>query len=87
MSHTVPINLAGLVFATVTSIFFVFPPAIPVESGTSMNWVIVCVFVVLLMSGVNWLVDGKRNYRGPENVELLLQRAAQAAVIANHQAK
>jgi len=83
----VPINLAGLVFATVTSIFFVFPPAIPVESGTLMNWVIVCVFVVLLMSGVNWLVDGKRNYRGPENVELLLHRAAQAAVIANHQAK
>lgn len=79
--------MAGLIFATATSIFFVFPPAIPVESGTSFNWVIVVVFVVLLMSGINWLVDGKRNYRGPENVELLLHKAAQAAVIANHQAK
>lgn len=77
-----PNRIFASIFAIVTSIFFVFPPAIPVESGTSMNWlwVIVVVAVVVLMLLVNWLIDGRKNYRAPENVEMLMDRAAQATV-------
>jgi len=35
----VPINIAALVFAITTSIFFVFPPEIPV-TGSSMSYVV-----------------------------------------------
>lgn len=49
-----------------------------------MNWVIVVVFIVFFMSAVNWLVDGRKNYQGPENVEHLLASANQAARLANN---
>ena len=73
-----------MAFAVVTSVFFVFPPFIPVESGTSMNWVIVVVFIVLLMALINWFTDARRNYRGPEDIEHLMERAAHAARLANN---
>ncbi len=79
---TAPIRIAASIFAAVTSFFFILPPYIPVESATSMNWVIVVVFIVVAMAVINWLVDGKKNYRGPENVDHLMARAAQASRIA-----
>lgn len=41
-----PIRILASIFALVTTVFFVFPPYIPVTSGTTMNWVIVVVAVV-----------------------------------------
>ena len=79
----IPINIIGLVFASVTAVFFVFPPFIPVTS-TSMNYVIVVVGIVLLMAGVNWLVDARKNYRGPENIDQLLEAASRAALLADN---
>ena len=77
-----PIRIAASIFAIVTSVFFLLPPAIPVLSGQTMNWVVVVLAVVVLLAVVNWFVDGRKNYRGPENVDHLMARAAQASRIA-----
>lgn len=47
-----------------TTVLFVFPPATPV-TGTSMNYAIVAFAIVLIVSAIQWVVDGRKNYRGP----------------------
>lgn len=79
----VPINIAGLIFASVTAVFFVFPPEIPVASGASMNWVIVVVFIALALAGINWLVDGRKRYQSPLNLDELMEKAQAAATLAS----
>lgn len=64
-----PVNLAALIFLLVTSVCFLFPPAIPVASGSAMNWVVLVVAIVFIMCGVTWLVDGRKNYQGPSDLE------------------
>ncbi|WWD19402.1 hypothetical protein CI109_103862 [Kwoniella shandongensis] len=59
------VNAFALIFAIVTIVFFCFPPAIPV-SGTSMNYVVVVVAFVTLMSLISWIISGKRHYQGPK---------------------
>lgn len=61
-----------------TSVIFVFPPAIPVTSGSSMNYAIVAFAVVLIMCGVTWLVDGRKNFTGPRDLEERLQMGKNA---------
>jgi hypothetical protein len=78
--------VGAAVFNIVTSVFFLFPPAIPVLSGQTMNWVVVVLAIVVLLAAINWFVDARRNYRGPENVDHLMARAAQASLMA-HQTK
>lgn len=60
-----PVNAAAAVFLAVTTVTFLFPPAIPVRSGAAMNWVIVVCAVVWLLCGVTWLVDGRKRFSGP----------------------
>lgn len=60
-----PINATALIFLTVTCVAFCFPPAIPVASGTAMNWVVVVVALVWLLCGITWVVDGRNTFRGP----------------------
>lgn len=81
---SVPINIIALIFASVTSVFFVFPPFIPVTSGTSMNWVIVVVAIVVFMAVVNWFTDARKTYHGPVNVDHLMEAAARAAQLADN---
>jgi len=61
------INVLALIFAIVTSVFFVFPGELPV-SGTSMNYVIVVIAIVTLMCAVTWIVDGRKHFTGPRNI-------------------
>ena len=44
---------------------FVFPPEIPV-SGNSMNYCIVAFAIVIVISTIQWFVDGRKNYKGPQ---------------------
>lgn len=60
-----PANLLGIAYVLITTVLFVFPPAIPV-SGTSMNYCIVAFAIVLLISMITWFVDGRKNYKGPK---------------------
>lgn len=63
------INVLALVFAIVTSIFFIFPGEIPVD-GTSMNYVIVVVAIVVFMCAGTWIFDGRKNFSGPHEIIL-----------------
>ncbi|BEJ14245.1 hypothetical protein CspHIS471_0400120 [Cutaneotrichosporon sp. HIS471] len=64
-----PINLGAIAFASITSICFLFPPAIPVLSGSSMNWAVLVLAIVMLLCGTTWLVDGHKNFHGPLDLE------------------
>lgn len=57
-------NIIGLVYTIVTTVLFLFPPAIPV-TGTSMNYCIVAFGVIVFISALQWLVDGRKNFEGP----------------------
>ena len=57
-------NLVGIAYVVVTTILFVFPPTLPV-TGVTMNYCIVAFFIILVISTVQWFVDGRKNYRGP----------------------
>lgn len=58
------VNIIGLVYTTLTTVLFLFPPALPVD-GTSMNYCVVAFAVVILISAVQWVIDGRKNFEGP----------------------
>lgn len=64
----------------VTSIFFVFPPDIPVTTGSEMNYVICVVAIALILCVTGWIVDGRKRYAGPLAMGKLLQMANRADV-------
>ncbi|OSS48667.1 hypothetical protein B5807_07001 [Epicoccum nigrum] len=57
-------NLIGLAYAIVTTVLFVFPPELPV-TGSNMNYCIVAFGIILLISTIQWFVDGRKNFTGP----------------------
>ncbi|KAH6884598.1 amino acid/polyamine transporter I [Thelonectria olida] len=57
-------NIIGLVYTVVTTVLFLFPPALPVN-GTSMNYCIVAFAIIVFISLFQWVVDGRKNYKGP----------------------
>ncbi|KAK0312818.1 hypothetical protein LTR01_002480 [Friedmanniomyces endolithicus] len=61
-------NLLGVSYVLLTTVLFVFPPALPV-TGSSMNYCIVAFGIVLMISMIQWFVDGRMNFTGPK-VEL-----------------
>ncbi|CAH0036714.1 unnamed protein product [Clonostachys rhizophaga] len=66
------LNYTSAVYVVVTSVFFCFPPAIPVDAG-SMNYVVAVVGIFIIFVTGLWLF--KRNtYQGP-NIELILGEA------------
>ncbi|KLT42444.1 amino acid transporter [Cutaneotrichosporon oleaginosum] len=72
------INGIALAFVVVTTITFCFPPAIPVLSGTTMNWVVVVVALVWLFAGITWAIDGRTQFHGPKALEERLEIARAA---------
>jgi hypothetical protein len=59
------INLMGVAFVIVTTVLFVFPPALPV-TGNNMNYCVVAFAIVFMISIIQWFVDGRKNYKGPK---------------------
>lgn len=68
--HLTPaiVNGAAVCFIIVTSVCFLLPPALPV-SGTTMNYVSVVLAIVFLMCLLTWFVDGRKNFKGPTDLE------------------
>ena len=58
-------NLLGIAYVVVTSVLFVFPPELPV-GGSNMNYCIVAFAIILIVSTVQWFVDGRKNFKGPK---------------------
>ncbi|CAG8972719.1 hypothetical protein HYALB_00008634 [Hymenoscyphus albidus] len=77
-------NLIGLVYLIVTTVLFLFPPELPV-TGSNMNYCIVVFFIILVLSIMQWFIDGKKNYNGPRiNIDNL-QNAEVEGVDASHE--
>ena len=58
-------NLLGVAYVILTTVLFVFPPELPV-TGSNMNYCIVAFAIVLIISMIQWFVDGRKNYKGPK---------------------
>ena len=61
-------NLLGIAYVILTTVLFVFPPDLPV-TGSNMNYCIVAFGIVIIISMIQWFVDGRKNFTGPK-VEL-----------------
>ncbi|KAG6995765.1 hypothetical protein G7Y79_00042g078700 [Physcia stellaris] len=59
----------GIAYVIVTTVLFLFPPELP-TTGSNMNYCVVVFFIILMISIVQWFVDGRKNYKGPQ-VELV----------------
>ncbi|KAE8165088.1 amino acid/polyamine transporter I [Aspergillus tamarii] len=58
------IDIISLSYIALTTVLFLFPPSRPV-TGSSMNYCIVAFGIIVLVSVVQWIVDGRRNFTGP----------------------
>lgn len=58
------VNIVAIMYACVTTVLFVFPPTMKVTCD-SMNYAIVVFGVVIVISLVQWVVDGRKSYMGP----------------------
>lgn len=56
-----------------TTVLFMFPPVSDV-TGNNMNYCVAAFAIVLIVSTIQWFVDGRKNYTGPQiDVEALKQ--------------
>lgn len=46
------------------TVFLLFPPTLPV-TGNNMNYAVVAFAVIILISTIQWFVDGRKNFQGP----------------------
>lgn len=46
-----------------------FPPAIPVPTGSTMNWVVLVVGIVWIMCAATWFIDARKMFEGPSELE------------------
>ncbi|KAL9618658.1 MAG: hypothetical protein Q9160_006625 [Pyrenula sp. 1 TL-2023] len=59
------LNLIGFIFLLFAAITFNFPSVAPVDSE-NMNYCSAAIGVIGLISLVTWIVDGRKNFTGPE---------------------
>lgn len=57
-------NIVGVVYVMITTVLFVFPPDLPTDAS-DMNYCIVAFGIIMIISVIQWFVDGKANYHGP----------------------
>jgi len=58
-------NLIGIAYVILTTVLFVFPPDLPV-TGSNMNYCIVAFAIVFIVSMIQWIIDGRKNFTGPQ---------------------
>ncbi|EAW09389.1 GABA permease GabA [Aspergillus clavatus NRRL 1] len=57
-------NAVSLVYISVTTVLFLFPPELPV-SGSNMNYCVAAIGIIMVISTIQWFVDGRKNFTGP----------------------
>jgi choline transport protein len=57
-------NVIGLVYTLVTTVLFLFPPQKQV-TGTTMNYCVVAFGIIMIVSALQWIFDGRKTYQGP----------------------
>ncbi|GAA6040306.1 hypothetical protein JCM8097_009411 [Rhodosporidiobolus ruineniae] len=65
-------NFVALAFTAITTVFFVFPPDLPV-SGSSMNYAVAVLGFVLVLATGTWFVQGRKDFIGPRDLGGLLE--------------
>ncbi|PLN75542.1 amino acid permease [Aspergillus taichungensis] len=58
------IDIISLSYIALTTVLFLFPPSREV-TGSSMNYCVVAFGIILIVSVVQWIVDGRKNFTGP----------------------
>ncbi|KAL2421270.1 Choline transport protein [Exophiala dermatitidis] len=58
-------NLIGIAYTILTTVLFMFPPFTPV-TGSNMNYCVAAFGIVLVISIIQWIVDGRKNFTGPQ---------------------
>ncbi|EXJ96496.1 hypothetical protein A1O1_01622 [Capronia coronata CBS 617.96] len=58
-------NLIGIAYTLLTTVLFMFPPVTPVTAN-NMNYCVAAFAIVLVISVIQWFVDGRKNYTGPQ---------------------
>ncbi|KAK4934036.1 hypothetical protein LTR66_015761 [Elasticomyces elasticus] len=77
-------NIAGVLWTMFTTVLFVFPPDLPV-TGNNMNYCIVAFVIILIISTVQWIIDGRKNYTGPQiDVVALRNEATEGMRVETH---
>ncbi|RDW68715.1 putative GABA permease [Aspergillus mulundensis] len=61
----VHVNVVSVIYLSYTSIFMVFPPYQPV-TAKNMNYSSLIFGAVLIFSGIYWVWQGRKQYRGPD---------------------
>jgi len=70
-------NIIGLAFAVLTTVFFLFPPELPVTPA-NMNYTIVVFGIIAIVSATTWVTSGRKNFKGPLDMDELLRMAFEA---------
>ena len=60
----VPINAAGFLYSSFAFFWCFWPNAIPVDKE-NFNWSVVMFFAILVGCGADWVVRGRKKFRGP----------------------
>lgn len=64
------VNIVGIAWTLLTTVLFVFPPETPV-TPSNMNYCIVAFGVILIISILQWVFDGRKNYTGPQVIHIV----------------
>ncbi|KAL1904481.1 hypothetical protein Sste5344_009828 [Sporothrix stenoceras] len=64
------VNLVGIAWTVLTTVLFLFPPETPVTPN-NMNYCIVAFGVLLVITVLQWIFDGRKNYTGPQVVHIV----------------
>ncbi|GAA6061136.1 hypothetical protein JCM10212_001736 [Sporobolomyces blumeae] len=67
-------NSVALAFTVFTTVFFVFPPDLPVD-GSNMNYAIAVFGIVFIVSVITWFTQGRKTFVGPRDLGALLELA------------
>ncbi|OJJ00132.1 hypothetical protein ASPVEDRAFT_127821 [Aspergillus versicolor CBS 583.65] len=58
------VNMIALAYIALTTVLFMFPPELPV-TGSSMNYCVAAFGIIVIVSTIQWIVDGRKNFTGP----------------------
>ncbi|GAA5938478.1 hypothetical protein JCM10213_003305 [Rhodosporidiobolus nylandii] len=67
-------NVVALAFTALTTVFFVFPPELPV-TGSNMKYAVAVLGLVLLMATLTWFLQSRKDFVGPRDLGGLLELA------------
>ncbi|SCZ87486.1 BZ3500_MvSof-1268-A1-R1_Chr2-2g04952 [Microbotryum saponariae] len=65
-------NITALIFILFTTVFFLFPPELPV-TGSNMNYAIVVFAVVLIIATAHYFISARRTYTGPKDLNVVFE--------------